>query len=235
MTQSATPLCDKVFRIVSGTRVSPGAFETETALGRSLRMFRSYQNLQTEIYYNNSEGLSTIYNRSIRNAVRNPAILVFVHDDVYLADVTWLDKVQRALELFDIVGMAGNKRRIPYQPGWAFIDTQWTWDNSENLSGTVGHGEFPGEFSVYGPAHQSCKLLDGVMLICDSRTLTDHNLFLDPQFQFHFYDLDFCRQAELKGLKMGTASAKIIHQSGGAFGSEAWCAAYERYLKKYGS
>jgi hypothetical protein len=35
--------------------------------------------------------------------------------------------------------------------------------------------------------------------------------------------------------KMGTASTKVIHQSGGAFGSDAWFAAYECYLKKYGS
>ncbi len=78
------------------------------------------------------------------------------------------------------------------------------------------------------------KLLDGVLLIARSSTLLDHDLRFDPTFSFHFYDLDFCRQAELKGVKMGTWSISVIHESHGNFQSEAWRQAYSRYLAKYG-
>jgi len=36
------------------------------------------------------------------------------------------------------------------------------------------------------------------------RDLDQEGAAFDPRFQFHFYDLDFCRQAEQRGLKMGT-------------------------------
>ncbi len=37
-----------------------------------------------------------------------------------------------------------------------------------------------------------------------SEILIARDLRFDRQFQFHFYDLDFCRQAEIKGVRMGT-------------------------------
>ena len=223
-----------VFRIVSATRVPKEEFPTKTALGRSLQRFQSFSNLEQEIYYNNSEGLSTIYNRSILQAHDHPAILIFVHDDVFISDLGLMIEIQKTLKMFDIVGLAGNKRRLPRQPAWPFIDANFTWDRPENLSGIVGHGEPPGNFSIYGPVHQKCKLLDGVMLICTSEKLKSANLLFDPQFTFNFYDMDFCRQAELRGLTLGTADIKIVHQSGGAFGSHDWRASYKKYLDKYG-
>ena len=57
----------------------------------------------------------------------------------------------------------------------------------------------------------------------------------DEQFSFHFYDMDFCRQCEQKGLRMGTWPISVIHQSGGSFGSLAWQAARVRYLQKWTS
>jgi hypothetical protein len=47
--------------------------------------------------------------------------------------------------------------------------------------------------------------------------------------------MDFCRQAELKGLRMGTWPLSVVHESGGAFGSQGWRDGYARYLQKYGS
>jgi len=46
--------------------------------------------------------------------------------------------------------------------------------------------------------------------------------------------MDFCRQAEARGLTMGTWPIQAVHGSGGSFGSEAWNAAYTLYLRKYG-
>ena len=52
-------------------------------------------------------------------------------------------------------------------------------------------------------------------------------LRFDEQFDFHFYDLDFCRQAELKGMTMGTWPISVVHESGGAYGKPAWREAFE--------
>jgi len=77
-------------------------------------------------------------------------------------------------------------------------------------------------------------LLDGVLLTVCKRTFTQHNIRFDEQFKFHFYDMDICRQFERAGLRMGTYSVSVIHQSGGNFGTPEWAAGYKDYLKKWG-
>jgi hypothetical protein len=46
--------------------------------------------------------------------------------------------------------------------------------------------------------------------------------------------MDFCRQAELKGLRMGTWPISVVHESAGAFNTPPWRTAYDCYLRKYG-
>ena len=55
----------------------------------------------------------------------------------------------------------------------------------------------------------------------------------DEQFEFHFYDMDFCRQAEVKGVTMGTIPLSLMHESGGNFSSEAWKQGYQKYIQKW--
>ena len=71
------------------------------------------------------------------------------------------------------------------------------------------------------------------MLVADSAVLLRKNVRFDPTFTFHFYDMDFCRQAELCGLSMGTWAISVIHESGGAFGTDAWKKSYAKYMEKY--
>jgi len=47
------------------------------------------------------------------------------------------------------------------------------------------------------------------------------------------YDMDFCRQAELKDLKMGTWDISVLHDSLGRLGTDSWNAGYKKYLDKW--
>jgi hypothetical protein len=47
------------------------------------------------------------------------------------------------------------------------------------------------------------------------------------------YDLDFCRQAEAKNLKMGTGDISVVHASCGEHGTDSWIAGYQKYLDKW--
>ena len=58
-------------------------------------------------------------------------------------------------------------------------------------------------------------------------------LLLDRKFDFHFYDLDFCRTARQVGLSIGTWPIEMTHQSRGAFGSPGWRDGLERYRGKW--
>ena len=223
-------------RFVVATRESRADFFMNTATGKSLNLYR-FPFVELDLYDSNKEGLSTVYNRSIDKSKSDPAILVFAHDDIHLTDFYWTDQLVNALSHFDIVGVAGNKRRIPDQPSWAFVDSRLTWDQPENLSGVVGHGAgFPPQnLSVFGQPCQEVKLLDGVFLACHSDVLNQKTLRFDERFDFHFYDLDFCRAAERIGLRMGTWCISIVHESGGSFNSPGWNGAKAKYFEKWGN
>ncbi len=60
--------------------------------------------MELDLYAENKEGLPEVYNRSIEKAENNPAILVFTHDDIYLSDFYWADRLLNGLKHFEIVG-----------------------------------------------------------------------------------------------------------------------------------
>lgn len=222
-------------KFVVATRLSVEEFWSNAATGVSLMLFQS-PHLEVVVYPENTKGLSEIYNREIEGAKYEPCLLIFAHDDLHILDFFWLQQIFNGLMHFGIVGVAGNKRRLPLQPAWAFIDEKFTWDESKNLSGVVGHGESfpPSGISNFGPPCQEVKLLDGLFLAAFSNTLTKNNMRFDEKFKFHFYDMDFCRQAEIRGITMGTIPLSVIHQSGGNFGSDDWKQSYQKYLQKWG-
>lgn len=224
-------------RVVCATRLSESDFLTKTATGRSIASFANPSPVELRLFFSNQIGLSTVYNQAIEEAKQRPAILVFTHDDLIICDFLWTERIRHGLKYFGIVGLAGNKRRLPNQAAWCFLSPQLNFDDPAHLSGCVGHGKkFPPEnISQFGPTHQECKLLDGLMLAMDSQMLEITGLRFDEQFKFHFYDMDFCRQAEMFKIKMGTIPLSVIHESEGHFISDEWNLAYRTYLTKWQS
>jgi len=226
-------------RLVCATRYSTEDFFARSALGRSVPLYSTFpkrQPIELRLFKSNTEGLPTVYNIAIEEARTDPAILIFIHDDVYLSDYYWADHLHQGLKAFDIVGLAGNRRRVPGQSSWMYVDDHFTKDHFDNLSGVLGHGEgFPNlrELSVYGEPGQEVKLLDGVWIAVRSETLHRADLAFDTRFRFDFYDMDFCRQAEVRGIRMGTWAISTIHASAGKLGGDAWREAYQLYLSKY--
>ncbi len=220
--------------VVSATRMAEKEFWESSALGLSLLRLQGHDDrLSWVIAFSNKRDLPSIYNQAIEES-SGDSVLVFVHDDVWIEQDDFVDSVLAGFREYDVIGVAGNKRILPRQPSWAFIDENFTWDDRCFLSGRVGHGiDAGGAETEYGDVPAPCELLDGVLLAARSQLLRDSGVRFDPQFDFHFYDLDFCRTARAKGLKLGTWPIQITHQSGGAFGSDGWREKYSLYLKKY--
>ena len=224
-----------MIEIISATRQTRDKFFQNTALGKSLLRIGPDSRIIAKIAYENTKGLPEVYNTAIKNADPN-SILLFVHDDVWLDDYFIFERISEGLAHFDIIGVAGNKRRVPGQPGWMFLDLKFTKDTAPNISGAVAHGQAPfGNISRFGPTPTECELIDGVFIATRKQILTQYKLEFDPLFNFHFYDLDFCRSARKLGLSIGTWPIAITHQSGGAFGSAPWLAAYKTYVTKWES
>jgi hypothetical protein len=185
--------------------MSKDDFFNTSALGRSLAPLRSILPFELCLFPENTAGLPLIYNSVIEATKNDPSILIFLHDDVYICDFLWLRSVFQGLKKFDLLGLAGNKRRLSRQPSWAFIDEEFTWDEGQNLSGIIGHGSGIPDYNIsaFGEPGQAVKLLDGVLLACQSQTLHAHDIRFDERFDFHFYDLDLCRQLESQAIKNG--------------------------------
>ncbi len=235
-------------RIVSATRHSLPDFMAKAALGRSLGYYmdpaKEFQvtgnfgyRISASIYVDNTAGLPQVYNDAIEKARTDPAILVFVHDDVYLNDYYWPYHLIEGLSQFAVVGVVGNVRRLPRQSSWCG-DGVPVFLNQENLSGAIAHGTgFPSaglNLNYFGPPKREVKMLDGLFIAARSETLHANDLQFDTRFQFHFYDVDFCRQAEIKNVRMGAWPISLVHESAGDATSQSWEMAYAAYLEKYG-
>lgn len=234
---NSTP-AEGTVHVVSATRLSESDFWSKSALGKSLQEYREREDVKIHIHFLNTEGLPSIYNRVI-DISNGTDIMVFVHDDVWLEhlqDKNWLESIRVGVKHYDVIGVAGNTRFTSTQPGWCFrsIDNgQFSWD-SAYLSGAVGHGnKSNANKDYYGPVPMECKVLDGVLLAMRGANLRRSRVRFDTRFKFHFYDLDFCREAGRKGLTLGTWAIPLTHQSGGAFGTTSWVDAYNGYLDKW--
>lgn len=220
--------------LVCATRLTAEEFWGRAALGLSLRRLAHDDRLKARVFFENRRGLPALYNERIQAEDAAP-VLAFIHDDVWLDDHFFFEHVTSGVIAFDVVGVAGNRRRAPGQPSWAFPSTEFKWDERANLSGVVSHGPSPfGQISAFGPVPAACELLDGVLLAARRDVLRQHQVGFDERFDFHFYDMDFCRSARVAGLRLATWPIGITHQSEGGFGSNAWLDNYKRYLAKWG-
>jgi GT2 family glycosyltransferase len=202
-------------------------------LGRSIQRLSTSIHLSLAIAFENSRGLPELYNQRI-DAIGGRDVMVFVHDDVWIEDAYFAEHVGEGLAAFDVIGVVGNRRRLPGQPSWFFVDDALRRDDPAHFSGRIGHGDSPaGPLSHFGSVPAACELLDGVMLAARRSTLRARGVRFDPRFQFHFYDMDFCRSARAAGLRLGTWPISLTHRSTGATGSPDWRRALADYRAKW--
>jgi GT2 family glycosyltransferase len=224
-------------RIVSATRESAGSFWANTRLGPSLRRLAFDKGVAASVAFENSAGLSAVYNRAIERAGHDD-VLVFVHDDISIDDYHLRHRLGDAFRLFDVVGLAGNGAPDRRHVGWYFwqdtgAERLVPYDTSR-LSGAVAHATAQGDIvSLYGASPKQCQLLDGLFIAAKVEALRRANVAFDPRFRFHFYDIDFCRSCDRAGLRIGTWPIAVTHASGGAFGSPEWREALGLYREKW--
>lgn len=223
--------------VVAATRSAEAAFWRDTNLGASLGKARLDGQLSWRIAFDNRAGLPAVYNRALRE-LPDEALAVFVHDDVFVYDYFLALRVNEALARFDLAGVVGHPDPHPLHVGWS------AWRPADQASGhvvdeapksgAVEHSPAGGmELTWFGPAPAPVKLLDGMFLAARVGTLRTRGIAFDERFDFHFYDLDFCRTCLAAGLSVGTWPIALSHASLGAFGSPAWEAALAKYREKW--
>jgi len=207
-------------------------------LGSTLRGLSFHPRIVSSIAYNNAEGLPAVYNRAIRESEGDEA-LVFVHDDVFVNDFYLFVRIREGLEVFDVLGIAGNTNPHPNHVTWIQHrdkDNVIRGCNRAEVSGIVAHMTPEGiQITAFHQAPKACVLLDGCFIAADSQVLRERGIFFDEQFKFHFYDLDFCRTCKKVGLDLGTWPIAVTHASLGNFFTPEWEEALAIYRRKWGS
>lgn len=185
---------------------------------------------QIHLFGKNSRGLSEVYNEVI-NAESKNAIFLFVHDDVVIHEGALKEKLEKAHETWDVVGLAGTASFKVQKP------SLWHLNDREKFSGAVAHDIDGKNFMTYfGPWNRECVVVDGVFISVHGRAFKKcPELRFDPQFKFHHYDLDFCLQCKKLGLKVGTFPIYLTHHSGGLKSyDKSFKESENRFIKKWG-
>ena len=220
---------------VCATRLSRQEFWLHSPLGVSLQRLRGSGRLAPTIVFENARGLAEVYDARLR-APDSAELLAFVHDDVWIDDLFAAERLVQALQVYAVVGVAGNRRSSPDHVSWAFANEALEREQSAFLSGHIAHGNGPlGPIRHFGSAPADCELLDGVLLAVRKSALRAAKVSFDRRFAFHFHDLDLCRAARAAGLRIGTWPITLTHRSEGAgMGTPAWREGLRLYRQKYG-
>jgi len=166
---------------------------------------------------NNGESLTKAYNRGLKQAKNN--IVVFCHDDITFETKQWGNKLLKAFEKhseFGIIGVAGTK--------YMASSGQW-WEDKSKMYGRVQHThEGKSWLSAYSPDMgqeiEETVIVDGVFFAVDkSKLKSDFNETVEG---FHFYDVTFCFENYLKGVKVGVITAIRVNHKSIGMTNESW-------------
>ena len=186
-------------------------------LSKSLRLHENntVTTFDLQPTYKNTSGLCSVYNNYLtpQNLKKYDCIL-FVHDDVFIDSINFLKEIRNLFKQgFDIVGLAGgSKVQIKRPCLWHLLC------NPETLSGIVSHYQNNTDYSptIFGATPKEVILLDGLFLAVRTKSIAKEKIKFDTNIRgFHHYDLKFCLDCHIAGLRLTTAPIHVIHESPG--------------------
>lgn len=175
-----------------------------------------HKHLEVIEIINNGESLTTAYNRGLKQATND--IVVFCHDDLTIETKQWGNKLLKMFEKnpqYGILGVAGTK----YMP----TSGRW-WENPKKMYGRVAHTHegktWLSSYSVdLNQEVEETVTVDGVFFAIDKTKIK--KTFNEEVVGFHFYDVTFCFENYLEGVKIGvTTVIRINHKSIGMTNDE---------------
>lgn len=166
---------------------------------------------------NNGESLTKSYNRGLKQAKND--IVVFCHDDITIETKQWGSKLLKQFEKnpdYGIIGVAGTKN-IP-------VSGQW-WEDRKKMYGRVAHThEGKTWLSSYsddlGQNLEEVVTVDGVFFAIDKNKIKE--TFNEKVEGFHFYEITFCFENYLKGVKLGVSTLVRINHKSIGMTNEQW-------------
>jgi hypothetical protein len=181
----------------------------DTYLKHVEKMF-SHPKTEILIYENEGEySLPQLYNKALKESTND--IVVFMHDDLILETPNMTPKIVRLFEEnpeYGIIGLAGTDN---------LMSGMW-WQDRESMYGVVGH-EHEGKRHVnhyskqsFGEKPKEVVIVDGLFIMVHKNRIK--HTFNEEFKGFHFYDLPFCVENYMDGVKVGvTTKIMVTHKS----------------------
>ena len=184
---------------------------------------------------NNKIGLSTNYNTILEKHSDNYDYIIFIHDDVYVDDLSVCEKLHTAHMEYDIVGLAGGiNPRITEPALWHIMCGGF---NSTDLRGAVAHTfqEKTIIMTSFGPTPSRVALLDGLFISVNTKKIKEVNWKFNENYTFHHYDIASSIDANKKKLKLGVTPIWVIHKSPGLLdpNSSVFLNSQKKFIQEY--
>jgi hypothetical protein len=173
---------------------------------------KMFSHPKTEILIYENDGslsLTQVYNKGLEDSKND--IVVFMHDDIILETTNITPKI---IKLFDkhpdygIIGVAGTDN---------LTSGVW-WEHRENMFGVVGHlhngKKHVNHYSkgVFNDKLKDVCVIDGLFFMVHKGRIKKN--FNEEFSGFHFYDISFCVDNLLEGVKIGlTTKISLTHKS----------------------
>ena len=173
------------------------------------------------------KSLSQVYNEIIEESDND--IIILCHDDIYFDTNAWYGKILKNFEKNDygILGVAGT----PHLP-----ETGRWWDDRRKMFGIVNHEsggrKWESKYSSnQGNQIKEVSIVDGVFIVIHKQRIKKG---FNENFEgFHFYDLPFCVDNYLSGVKIGVfTNVRITHKSIGQT-NQQWEDNKQKFVEMY--
>jgi hypothetical protein len=183
----------------------------------------------------NTEGLSKRYNNVLEKCIDIYKYIVFVHDDVYIDDARVIEKLEKAHEEFDIVGLAGGINPKITKPAlWHLMCGGF---QGGNLRGAVAHYADDNKMFMtnFGVTPSRVAVLDGLFLSIKTESVKRTGWRFNEGYTFHHYDIASCLDANKLQLKLGVYPIWVVHKSPGLLNinDKLFSNSQEKFISEY--
>ena len=202
--------------------------ESKPKFTEYLKKSSGFKKLEVIEKVNNGEkSLAQVYNEVLSESKTD--IVVFCHDDIYFDTNSWYNKLLKHFEKndFGILGMAGTTQ-MPSSGMW--------WEDRRKMVGIVNHEsdgkKWESKYSEsLGNSITETVVVDGLFIAIDKRKIKKN--FNEDFKGFHFYDIPFCFENHIEGVKVGViTNIRITHKSIGQT-NEQWEKNRKLFESKY--
>lgn len=193
-----------------------------------LKKSSGFKNLEVIEKINNGEkSLAQVYNEILKESKTD--IVILCHDDIYFEATGWYNKILKHFEKndFGIIGMAGSTS-MPSSGQW--------WEDRKKMVGIVNHesGGKKWESKYSESFHNNVfetVIVDGLFMAIHRKRIKSN--FIEDFKGFHFYDIPFCFENHLQGVKVGViTNIRVTHKSIGQT-NEQWEENRKLFAEKY--